>query len=81
MHTNLLFDNCPQEVSDRERQILELLSNGQSSIEIASTLYLSTHTVNDHRKSLRSKLKSKNVAQLIRKGFELQLLNASTYSS
>lgn len=64
-------------VSSRERQILELLSFGHSSTEIASTLYLSSHTVNDHRKNLLWKLDAKNVAQMIRKGFELQLLNAS----
>ena len=67
-----------QQVSPREREILELLSYGQSSVEIASTLFLSSHTVNDHRKSLLDKLNAKNVAQMIRRGFEFQLLNAST---
>lgn len=63
-------------ISRRERQVLELLSFGQSSQEIAAQLYLSPYTVNDHRRSLRGKLRAKNVAQMIRKGFELQLLNA-----
>ena len=65
-------------VSSREREVLELLSFGHSSVEIASTLYLSSHTVNDHRINLMGKLKAKNVAQMIRKGFGLQLLNTST---
>jgi len=64
-------------ISSREREVLELLSYGYSSPEIASSLYLSPHTVNDHRKALMSKLSVKNVAQMIRRGFELQLLNAS----
>ena len=64
-------------VSSREHQVLELLSQGHSSTEIASSLYLSPYTVNDHRKALLSKLDAKNVAQAIRRGFELQLLNAS----
>ncbi len=80
MHTATFFPSPPR-VTSRERQVLELLSNGHSSTEIASTLYLSTHTVNDHRKNLKWKLDAKNVAQMIRKGFELQLLNTSSYSS
>ncbi len=64
-------------VSPREREVLELLSNGFVTKEIASTLFLSNHTVNDHRKALMQKLDSKNVAQMIRKGFEFNLLNAS----
>jgi len=67
-----------QDISQREREVLELLSFGQSSHEIAELLYLSPYTVNDHRRSLRDKLRAKNVAQMIRKGFELQLLNFST---
>lgn len=78
MHTTQFFQQPTIGVSARERQILELLSNGQSTTEIATTLYLSPHTVNDHRKALKWKLDAKNVAQMIRKGFELQLLNSST---
>ncbi len=65
-------------LSHREREVLELLSFGHSSHEIASVLFVSSHTVNDHRKALREKLKAKNVAQMIRKGFECQLLNHSS---
>ena len=67
-------------LSHREIQVLELLSNGHSSSEIASTLFLSPHTVNDHRKALRQKLNAKNVAQMIRLGFEFQLLRVSQNS-
>lgn len=79
MQTTAYFTLTQQRVSPREKEVLELLSNGHSSTEIASTLYLSSHTVNDHRKSLMEKLAAKNVAQMIRRGFEFQLLNASTY--
>ena len=64
-------------VSPREREVLELLSNGHATRDIASTLYLSSHTVNDHRKALMTKLDAKNVAQMIRRGFEFNLLNTS----
>ena len=76
MHTNSSLQ-LSTHISPREREILELLSFGYSSPEIATSLYLSPHTVNDHRKALLAKLSVKNVAQMIRKGFELQLLNAS----
>jgi DNA-binding CsgD family transcriptional regulator len=76
MHTNSSVQ-LSTHISSREREILELLSFGYSSPEIASSLYLSPHTVNDHRKALLAKLSVKNVAQMIRKGFELQLLNVS----
>lgn len=64
-------------VSPREREVLQLLSNGYATREIATTLFISNHTVNDHRKALMLKLDAKNVAQMIRKGFELNLLDAS----
>ncbi len=77
--TALLLDT--DRVSPREQEVLELLSNGLSSTEIASQLYLSSHTVNDHRKALKQKLRARNAAEMIRRGFELQLLHLSTYSS
>ena len=79
MQTTAFQQQTYSRVSPRERQVLELLSFGHSSTEIANTLYLSSHTVNDHRKALMDKLDAKNVAQMIRRGFEFQLLNASTY--
>lgn len=77
MQTTAFLQQTYSRVSPRERQVLELLSFGHSSTEIANTLYLSSHTVNDHRKALMDKLDAKNVAQMIRRGFEFQLLNAS----
>lgn len=64
-------------VSSREKEVLELLSNGYATRDIATILFLSNHTVNDHRKALLIKLNAKNVAQMIRRGFEFNLLNTS----
>ena len=74
---NETIDQIRSLISPREREVLELLSNGNSSVEIATHLYLSNHTVNDHRRSLMMKLQARNVAQMIRRGFELNLLNPS----
>ena len=76
---NETIDQIRSLISPREREVLELLSNGNSSVEIATHLYLSNHTVNDHRRSLMMKLQARNVAQMIRRGFELNLLNPSIY--
>lgn len=69
--------NAKGKISNREKEILELVSYGQSSTQIASALFLSCHTVRDHRKSLQKKLEARNVAQMIRRAFELQLLNTT----
>lgn len=46
----------PSRVTPRERQVLELMATGLSSKEIAQSLGVSTHTVNDYLKSIFSKL-------------------------
>lgn len=40
----------------REREILHLVATGKSSVEIANNLYISTETVNTHRKNIKFKL-------------------------
>jgi len=61
-------------LSKREKEVLKLISQEQTSHEIARSLYISFHTVISHRKSLLEKLESKNVAGLVRRGFELGFL-------
>jgi len=59
----------------RELQILELISLEHSAKEIASILFISRHTVIAHKKNLLLKLRSRNAAGLVRKGFELGYLS------
>lgn len=61
--------------SDRETEILELISLGFSSTEIAKKLYLSIHTVHSHRKKIMYKMGVHNTALLIRSAFENQLIS------
>ncbi len=49
----------------RELEILDLLSNGKSSHEIADNLSISKHTVDTHRRKMLSKSKLGNTAELI----------------
>lgn len=57
-------------VTGREKEILEMISRGYSSEEIANDLFLSTETIRTHRKSLLQKFKARNMAQLVRLSIE-----------
>ena len=61
-------------ISNREIEVLENISYGFTTSEIAQRLYLSSHTVVSHRKNLQSKLDARNIAVLVRKAFEYGLL-------
>ncbi len=51
--------------SERELEILQLLIEGCSSIEIGERLFISLNTVNTHRKSLMKKANVKKTVELI----------------
>jgi DNA-binding CsgD family transcriptional regulator len=57
----------------RELEVLQLLSQGKSSYDIADLLFISEHTVFNHRKNMLEKAAKKNTAELltfaITKGF------------
>lgn len=52
-------------LTEREIQIINLIKDGQSSKEIASTLNISLKTVEVHRHNVLKKLKLKNSASLV----------------
>ncbi|MFN3405324.1 MAG: LuxR C-terminal-related transcriptional regulator [Cytophagaceae bacterium] len=58
-----------EELSNRELEVLSLLSQGKSSKEIADMLFLSEHTVYNHRKNMLKKLKVNRTADLVSKAF------------
>ncbi len=53
-------------LSRRERQILQLIAEGKSSVEIAKTLFLSPKTVETYRSRMLHKLGVDNAAGLVR---------------
>lgn len=53
------------EFTKREKEIIVLLGDGNSSKEIASMLNVSVHTVNTHRKNLLEKYDFKNTSELL----------------
>lgn len=56
-------------VTQRELDVLQLLSNGFSAKEIGKRLTISTHRVTSHKKQLMLKFDAHNAAELIKKAF------------
>lgn len=54
------------ELSTREREVLQLIAEGNSAKEIASDLHLSTKTVESHRTNLMRKLGARKATDLVR---------------
>ena len=50
----------------REREVLQLISEGNSTKEIAKELHVSTKTIEWHRSQLMGKLKIRSVAELVK---------------
>lgn len=58
-------DNTPQNLTERETEIVQLIAEGNSTMQIASLLNLSHHTINSHRKNILRKLKIKSPVELV----------------
>ncbi|MEQ8878883.1 MAG: response regulator transcription factor [Cyclobacteriaceae bacterium] len=58
--------NCdPTVLSQREYEVLKLITKGYKTTEIADELYVSVHTINSHRKNILKKLNLKSPTELI----------------
>jgi DNA-binding NarL/FixJ family response regulator len=53
-------------LTPRQRQILQLIADGKTSREIARLLFISIHTVHNHRKNIKQKLAIHSNADLIK---------------
>lgn len=56
-------------LTQKEKEVLLLVSSGHTTKEIADRLNISFHTVESHRKNLLRKCQAKNSAELIQKTF------------
>jgi len=61
-------------LSDRELEVLELVSEGKTTKEIADQLFVSSRTVETHRVNMMKKLNVQNTAELIKKAAHLKLI-------
>lgn len=62
------------DLSDRELEVLELISDGLTNIEIADKLFLSKRTVEGHRQNLINKTNVRNSAALVKYAFKNGLI-------
>lgn len=61
-------------LSDRESEILKYVANGYTTKEIADLIFRDSETVKFFRKNLLIKLNARNVAELIKKAYEMKLI-------
>ena len=66
-------DTSEISLSNREAEVLEHISNGLSTNDIAQQLNISNNTVEFHRHNLMKKLSANNMAQLVKKAIQLGL--------
>ena len=62
------------QLTERELEVLNHISDGYKSQEIAETLFISERTVEAHRGNIMKKLQAKNMAELIKKAITLGLI-------
>lgn len=55
----------PVLLTEREIEVLTLISEGLTNVQIADKLFLSSHTVNTHRKNIMQKLRVNNTASMV----------------
>jgi two-component system, NarL family, response regulator NreC len=67
-------DSPPDDLSDREVEILRLIALGHTNAEIAEQLYLSVRTVESHRSHIQQKLRKSKRSELVRYALERGLL-------
>ena len=58
----------------KEKIILRMIADGNTSIQIADKLCLSLNTIKWYRKKLKARFETANTAQMIRKAMENGLL-------
>lgn len=78
-YTDAMFENKNAEevsLTNREKEVLKLIAEENTTQEIADILFLSKHTIESYRKNLISKLQVKNLAGLTKHAIKMGLLDS-----
>jgi DNA-binding NarL/FixJ family response regulator len=70
--------NCVEQLTSRQREILQLIAEGRTTKEIAEVLYISVKTVETHRMQLMKRLGIHDVAGLVRYALRIGLVLPDT---
>lgn len=73
------FSCEPVILSERENEIITLIAEGLTNIQIAEQLFLSNHTINTHRKNIMSKLGVKNTAGIVMYAVKTHLVSPNKF--
>ena len=71
MSTQSISENI---LSNKETEVLGLISKGLTTKEIAAKLFVSSRTIETHRANVLKKLEVKNTAELIKKAAKMNLI-------
>lgn len=66
-------------LSERENEIIILIAEGMTNVQIAEHLFLSNHTINTHRKNIMSKLGVKNTAGIVMYAVKTNLVSPNKF--
>jgi two-component system response regulator NreC len=66
----------PDDLTEREVEVLRLIALGHTNAEIAAQLYLSVRTVESHRAHIQQKLRLTTRAELVRYALDKRLIEA-----
>lgn len=61
-------------ITRREKEVLELIAEGLTNVEIANQLFISDTTVETHRRNLLAKFNVRNVASLVKTAMKMHIL-------
>jgi len=74
-YTDLTNRSLPDfDISERELEVLKLIADGFTNMEIADKIFLSKRTIEGHRQSLIEKMNVKNTAELVKVAFQSGIL-------
>src|SRR5206468_1455626 len=68
--------HAAEQLGRREREVLQLLAEGNSSSKIAARLHIATSTVDVHRRNIMRKLNLHSVAELTKHAIRMGLTSS-----
>ncbi len=77
--TSEQFTCEPIRLSVRELEVIKLISEGYTNAQIAEKLYLSSHTINTHRKNIMAKLGVNNTAAIVMYAVKSKIISPNRF--